>query len=110
MRSPDQAGMALERPFTGACLEMLPLNEMLSAWPVSDPGGAQSSAPKTLSWSLSRLDGIPPTVAEMPFAARMPRRRVTESCAMPEVCRPSGLVLSSVCRSLARRPTWYEKL
>ena len=41
--------MAVARPVAGFCLETLPLNEMLSACPESEEGGAKSSAPKTLS-------------------------------------------------------------
>ena len=110
VRSPEYDGSWFERLETGDWFVTFALNATLYAAPEIDEIGAQSSAPKTRSWSFVRSVGMPLTTAGMDAPERIESNRVTESRAIPEVWRPSALVLSRVCRSFARRPAWTEML
>jgi hypothetical protein len=110
VRSPPCDGSSVGIPDTGFCRFQLPFAVMLTAWPLVDEGGATSMVAYTMPWSVSRSLPTGPDIAGTPSSARMSSRRLTESAATPEARSPSASVLSSVCRSLERRPSWYAAL
>lgn len=70
----------------------------------------RSMLPNTEPLSLRRLDRAGPPVVGIPRPWRMPRKRATESAAIPAVRRASGLLSRSVGLSRDCRPSWYETL
>src|SRR5688500_6837531 len=111
VRSAPCAGSSAVRFPAGVWRFQLPLRVRLIVVPELEPGGVKSKLPNSEPWSLRRLDARPlPTAVGIRCAAAMASRRWTESADTPAAWRPPASVLSSVRRSFARRPSWYDKL
>src|SRR5215207_8279512 len=89
VRSPSLAGSDVTDPNTGRCLFHPPLNERLYALPRLDAGGAKSTLPNTVPWSLNLSLEMRPTDDGTAWLPRMPRNRVTESDDTPAAFNPT---------------------